>query len=272
MATLGHPRSFAFNADVIGVKSFSAAPTVRTNGSAIQQGDCAWSDGTADDDGFGDQGEGLYGWNGTAWQPVSPLSADVMLKSSTQIITASGAKDFTGTGSLLRRGQEAKTHFIVESRTTTAQPGSPTVGHHYLLPASKTGAAWGGYTAGNLAAFIQASPSNTWEEIAVAEGFSVYVKDENQLLVYDGSAWVAADTFKRLLESNAGGSTFDVSKRITEITKTRVTVGGALVLRNITSAQYSIAVDTPSAGSTRFTITDAAIAPVASGDYVAIDG
>lgn len=41
----------------------------------------------------------------------------------------------------------------VLSDSTTAQPGSPTDGDIYIMPSSHTGAAWGGFTAGDVAIY-----------------------------------------------------------------------------------------------------------------------
>lgn len=254
MTTKVYPRIMAKNQDVLSCKVYSVRPTVRTDGTAIAEGDVAYSDGTASTLGFGDQGEGLYVYNGAAWIAASPLAATVLLSSTAQVVGASGAKNFKGAGSLLRRGQEVKTHFIVESRTVAAQPGSPSEGQHWLLPGSLTGGVWGGYTTGNLAAYTDSA----FEQITAVEGLSVWVKDENVVLFYDGSAWVRAETKSRYEFTSSGAATFDIAKRISEISKTDMWLGGAL-LRSSVSAQYSITIDTPSAGQTRFTITDSGL-------------
>jgi hypothetical protein len=71
------------------------------------------------------------------------------------------------------------------SRTVTAQPGAPADGAVYILPAGKTGAAWGAMT--NFA--IAYYRDGVWAQLTPREGWTVYVKDEDQHVVYSGAAW-----------------------------------------------------------------------------------
>ncbi|MDX2235641.1 MAG: DUF2793 domain-containing protein [Hyphomonadaceae bacterium] len=71
------------------------------------------------------------------------------------------------------------------SRTVSAQPASPVDGDIYILPAGKTGAAWGGMT--NFA--IAYCRDGVWSQITPREGWTFYVKDEDQHAVYSGAAW-----------------------------------------------------------------------------------
>lgn len=71
------------------------------------------------------------------------------------------------------------------SRTVTAQPGAPADGDVYILPAGKTGAAWGGMT--NFA--IAYYRDGVWAQITPREGWTFYVKDEDQHVVWSGAAW-----------------------------------------------------------------------------------
>lgn len=73
----------------------------------------------------------------------------------------------------------------VLSRSTTAQPGSPTNGDSFILPGSATGAQWGGYTAGHLVVY-----NSGWSSFAPFEGLSVWVNDVNQRWTYDGADWM----------------------------------------------------------------------------------
>lgn len=73
----------------------------------------------------------------------------------------------------------------VASATTTAQPASPSDGAVYILPAGKTGAAWGAMGNGALAYYRDGA----WEQITPKEGWLAFVRDTDQLLVYSGTAW-----------------------------------------------------------------------------------
>lgn len=77
-------------------------------------------------------------------------------------------------------------HFIIEDRDLATPPGSPAQGACYLVAASPTGA-WSG-NAGKLAFYM----GTAWEFITVLEGFTAWIKDENLLLAYNGSAWAPA--------------------------------------------------------------------------------
>lgn len=76
-------------------------------------------------------------------------------------------------------------NLAVVSATTTAQPASPAEGAVYILPAGKTGAAWGGMANGALAYWRDGA----WEQIAPREGWLAYAQDADQMLVYTGTAW-----------------------------------------------------------------------------------
>lgn len=72
----------------------------------------------------------------------------------------------------------------IEDRDLATPPGSPSDGDAYLVAASATGA-WAGQD-GNIALRI----NTAWAFVAPAEGMQLYVRDENQRIIYDGSAWV----------------------------------------------------------------------------------
>lgn len=77
---------------------------------------------------------------------------------------------------------------LVKSRTTTAPPGSPTLGDAYIVPASATGA-WSGWTAGTLTVWI-----GYWHNFAAPEGLAVFVQDEELLrLLRLNSTWAVPD-------------------------------------------------------------------------------
>lgn len=76
---------------------------------------------------------------------------------------------------------------IVENQTTTAPPGSPTVGTAYIIGASATGG-WAGLD-GKIAicevagSFVIYTPTNGW---------AAYDKAQNNSFTYNGSAWISS--------------------------------------------------------------------------------
>lgn len=76
-------------------------------------------------------------------------------------------------------------HRSVISSTTTAQPGSPAFEDIYIIPASATGALWSTFAVGSFAQYR----GQTWAEIPAREGFTAYVKDQDRIFAYNGSAW-----------------------------------------------------------------------------------
>lgn len=80
---------------------------------------------------------------------------------------------------------DALVQLAVVSASVSAQPGSPSDGQIYILPTGKTGSAWGAMTVGALAYYRDGA----WEQITPREGFRAWVKDTNELLLYNGSAW-----------------------------------------------------------------------------------
>lgn len=86
------------------------------------------------------------------------------------------------------RKLDAIVQLAVVSATTTAQPGSPSDGQVYILPAGKTGAQWGAMTDLALAYYRDGA----WEEIAPREGWLAWVKDTDVVQVYSGTAWSTA--------------------------------------------------------------------------------
>jgi Protein of unknown function (DUF2793) len=73
----------------------------------------------------------------------------------------------------------------VLSRTVAAEPGAPNDGDAYILPASPTGTAWATYAQNNIAAY----QDGAWTQITAAEGFSAWVADADEFIIYDGAAW-----------------------------------------------------------------------------------
>lgn len=79
------------------------------------------------------------------------------------------------------------------STTVTAEPGSPTSGDMYVLPAGRTGTVWATFAVGSIAYYL----SGTWYEYTPYEGLQVYSTATNTYWVYDGT-WAVA--------SGGGGS------------------------------------------------------------------
>ena len=77
----------------------------------------------------------------------------------------------------------------VLDRDLSAPPTSPSEGERWIVGASPTGA-WAGH-ANKIAAWRD----DTWQFSVPKIGWLVYVMDENSLLAWDGSAWVAAINF-----------------------------------------------------------------------------
>lgn len=115
---------------------------------------------------------------------MPPLSMSPLLK--LPLVEAGQAqKHVTVNEALLRL--DAVVQLVVVSATTTAQPGSPADGDVYLLPAGKTGAAWGAMANGAVASWRDGA----WEAISPREGWLAYAQDGNLLLRWSGTAWAA---------------------------------------------------------------------------------
>lgn len=84
------------------------------------------------------------------------------------------------------RRLDALAQLAVTSASLSAEPLSPAEGEAYILPANHSGAAWGGFADGAIAAF----QDGAWIEIAPAEGWRAWVADADQFVVFDGTAWI----------------------------------------------------------------------------------
>lgn len=82
----------------------------------------------------------------------------------------------------------------VISKTTTAQPGSPSDGDVYAIPASATGTQWSTFTAGDIAIYR----GGTWYAFAPVTGVVVNIAGTQEQ--WTGSAWAA-------FAGGGGGST-----------------------------------------------------------------
>ncbi|HWA21133.1 MAG TPA: DUF2793 domain-containing protein, partial [Caulobacterales bacterium] len=99
------------------------------------------------------------------------------------VTAAQAQKHVTVNESLLRL--DALTQCSIVSRATTAQPASPADGNVYVLPAGKTGAQWS-LMANNSLAYYR---DGIWEQIAPKEGWTLYARDEDQHVVFNGVSW-----------------------------------------------------------------------------------
>lgn len=93
-------------------------------------------------------------------------------------------KHVTVNESLLRL--DALVQLAASSASSVAQPGSPTDGDIYILPAGKSGADWAAMADGALAYYRD----GVWEEIAPREGWLAHAADGDRFYVYSGAAWV----------------------------------------------------------------------------------
>lgn len=80
---------------------------------------------------------------------------------------------------------DALVQLAVVSGSMSAEPGSPSDGALYIVPAGKSGAHWSGYANWSLAYYIDGA----WRQITPREGFVAYVRDVDIVYVYTGSAW-----------------------------------------------------------------------------------
>jgi hypothetical protein len=108
----------------------------------------------------------------------------------------------------------------VESRVAAAQPVTPIAGGVWILPTGAAGAVWAGQPAGVMMRF----EAGAWEALAPAEGVLAWVKDENQVVAYDGVAWAPLSaSFKALTAAASPG----LANTRLEIREEETTVLGA---------------------------------------------
>jgi hypothetical protein len=107
----------------------------------------------------------------------------------------------------------------VESRSVSAQPVTPIGGSVWILPAGATGAAWTGRPAGSLMRF----DAGAWEALTPTEGVMAWLADENQMVVFDGTAWTPLSaTFRSLTAAQSPG----LANTRLEILEQEVTLSG----------------------------------------------
>src|SRR5688572_14574142 len=118
----------------------------------------------------------------------------------TYLAAAQAQKHVTVNESLLRL--DALTQLSVLSASIAAQPASPADGDLHILPAGKTGAAWGGFADGALAYWRD----GVWEELTPKPGWRAFVEDEAALYARTGAGWekLAAADERRLIFTPGG--------------------------------------------------------------------
>lgn len=108
----------------------------------------------------------------------------------------------------------------VESRSVIAEPASPAAGGVWILPAGASGAAWTGQASGALMRF----EAGAWETIPLAEGVLAWVKDESQMVAFDGEVWAPLSaSFKSLTAAASPG----LANTRLEIREEETTLSGA---------------------------------------------
>ncbi|MDF1671600.1 MAG: DUF2793 domain-containing protein [Roseovarius sp.] len=86
------------------------------------------------------------------------------------------------------RRLDALVQLAVISASGITPPSTPADGDRYILPVGATGA-WAGQSSA-----IAIYETNVWTFIAPREGWCAWVNDTDQLIVWNGSAWVSAAT------------------------------------------------------------------------------
>lgn len=79
----------------------------------------------------------------------------------------------------------------VISRSTDAQPGSPTNGDAYIITGSATGADWGAspFAEFDIAVYETQDGITGWYRYDPVEGFPILVQDEGKIVYWDGAAY-----------------------------------------------------------------------------------
>lgn len=118
----------------------------------------------------------------------------------TYLAAAQAQKHVSVNESLLRL--DALAQLSAVSATIAAEPASPTDGEIYLLPAGKTGDAWGAMADGALAYWRD----GVWEELTPKPGWSCVAEDAQALYVRAESDWkrLAAPDERRLIFTPGG--------------------------------------------------------------------
>lgn len=94
---------------------------------------------------------------------------------------------------------DALVQLAIESASLGVEPASPADGALYILPAGKSGDAWGAMGEGALAYYRDGA----WEEIAPRVGGRAYVRYGDALMAFDGADWRRAGGAGLVLLLNA---------------------------------------------------------------------
>ena len=86
-------------------------------------------------------------------------------------------------------------HLSVKDRGLAAEPGSPSDGDAYILPASPSGTDWAGFAENDVAIYFT---DYGWINRTPVEGWRAWVEDENLRVVFDGTSWIALVGLQRL--------------------------------------------------------------------------
>lgn len=116
------------------------------------------------------------------------------------LVAAQAQKHLTVNESLLRL--DALVQLSALSASEDAEPASPDDGDIYILPAGKTGDAWGDMAEGALAYYRD----GVWEELTPRAGWRVYVEDEEALYARAAAGWsrIAGDGERRFVFTPGG--------------------------------------------------------------------
>lgn len=129
-------------------------------------------------------------------------------------------------------------HLAVVSRVVATPPSSPTDGLRYLVPASPTGD-WAGQV-GKIALRMD----GIWRFITPREGFRLWVSDEDVLLSFDGTNWVAPGVPSVLQNLSL------VGVNATADTTNKLTVSSAAILFNHIGNGHQVKINKNAAADT----------------------
>lgn len=150
------------------------------------------------------------------------------------IMAAQSQKHVTHNEAL--RALDAIVQLSVLDRDLAAPPGSPADGARYIVAASPTGA-WTGHS-GSIAAY----QDGAWAFYAPAEGWVVWIADEDVAVAWNGTAWAGLAT--------GDGSFTTVGVNATADTTNRLAVAAAATLLNHAGAGHQLKINKASAGQT----------------------
>jgi Protein of unknown function (DUF2793) len=135
------------------------------------------------------------------------------------------------------RALDAIVQLSVLDRDLAAPPGSPADGAPYIVAASPTGA-WTGHS-GSITAY----QDGAWAFYAPAEGWVVWIADEDAAVAWNGTAWAGLAT--------GDGSFTSVGVNATADTTNRLAVAAAATLLNHAGAGHQLKINKASAGRPR---------------------